>query len=62
MHGRDTSKVAIEVYMIAISIGLQSIDTTSSMTGLCRGGVSQGRGIKQVSMFDTASMMHADIV
>jgi hypothetical protein len=33
MHGRDTSKIAIEMYMIAISIGLQSIDTTSWMTG-----------------------------
>jgi hypothetical protein len=33
MHGRDTSKDAIEVYMIAISTVLQSIDTTSWMTG-----------------------------
>jgi hypothetical protein len=33
MHGRDIPKVAIEVYMIAISIELQSIDTTSWMTG-----------------------------
>jgi hypothetical protein len=33
MHGRDTLKAATEVNSIANSIGCQSIDTTSWMTG-----------------------------